>query len=99
MDDLCALAMLLKWPDLDITGVTDLDAFTLSRIRVFSMRRSRLVLNACSNHILPEGTAGVQPEEADRAQRQSRCELIFRTIHANPNEFRLGCQAPECGHD
>ena len=22
MDDLCALAMLLKWPDLDITGVT-----------------------------------------------------------------------------
>ncbi|RPI99364.1 MAG: nucleoside hydrolase, partial [Chloroflexi bacterium] len=22
LDDLCALAMLLKWPDLDITGVT-----------------------------------------------------------------------------
>src|SRR5512133_3122954 len=22
MDDLCALALLLKWPDLDITGVT-----------------------------------------------------------------------------
>ena len=22
MDDLCALAMLLKWPDLEITGVT-----------------------------------------------------------------------------
>ena len=22
MDDVCALAMLLKWPDLDITGVT-----------------------------------------------------------------------------
>ena len=38
MDDVCALAMLLKWPDLEITGVTTVSDDQGETGRLYALR-------------------------------------------------------------
>ena len=72
MDDLCALLMLLKWPDLEITGVT-----TVSDAQGRRAGYAQYVLNLMGRGHIPRAAG------ADVSGGYYRYELGYPDRHSN----------------